>query len=320
MRAGAGAKHASALPYGTAWGNRRGHATCRDHWFQGAARNGSAAGAGGVPGHRSHPRRAGRLRPRAGPRGARRAAAGRGRSTPAPSTRSTSARTSRPPRSRSTPPAPTTWRAWRRSSTSPWSTSAPTTSSTAAAASRIARTIWPTRSASTAPRSWPARSLVRAFCPRHFVIRTTGLYGVAGRQRQGRQLRRDDDPPRQGRPGARGRRSGDDADRHRRPGAPPSPRCSTREGATASRTASTTSPAPASARGIAFAKTHLRAVRHGRRSLADHHRAVRLEGETRPSFSVLAHGKWMAAGFPELRPWREALGDYLRAKGHVAPS
>ncbi|MDX2169835.1 MAG: dTDP-4-dehydrorhamnose reductase [Deltaproteobacteria bacterium] len=38
----------------------------------------------------------------------------------------------------------------------------------------------------------------------------------------------------------------------------------------------------------------------------------------RPHFSVLDHGKWMAAGFAELRPWRAALGDYLRAKGHVA--
>ena len=38
----------------------------------------------------------------------------------------------------------------------------------------------------------------------------------------------------------------------------------------------------------------------------------------RPNFSVLGHGKWMAAGFQELRPWREALGDYLRAKGHMA--
>ena len=37
----------------------------------------------------------------------------------------------------------------------------------------------------------------------------------------------------------------------------------------------------------------------------------------RPAFSVLDHGKWMAAGFAELRPWRTALGDYLRAKGHV---
>jgi dTDP-4-dehydrorhamnose reductase len=38
----------------------------------------------------------------------------------------------------------------------------------------------------------------------------------------------------------------------------------------------------------------------------------------RPHFSVLDHGKWMAAGFAELRPWRAALGDYLRAKGHTA--
>jgi dTDP-4-dehydrorhamnose reductase len=37
----------------------------------------------------------------------------------------------------------------------------------------------------------------------------------------------------------------------------------------------------------------------------------------RPAFSVLAHDKWMQAGFPELRPWREALTDYLRAKGHA---
>ena len=38
----------------------------------------------------------------------------------------------------------------------------------------------------------------------------------------------------------------------------------------------------------------------------------------RPAFSVLGHGKWMAAGFAELRPWRAALADYLRAKGHLA--
>jgi dTDP-4-dehydrorhamnose reductase len=37
----------------------------------------------------------------------------------------------------------------------------------------------------------------------------------------------------------------------------------------------------------------------------------------RPAFSVLDHGKWMAAGFAELRPWPEALAAYLRAKGHV---
>ena len=37
----------------------------------------------------------------------------------------------------------------------------------------------------------------------------------------------------------------------------------------------------------------------------------------RPGYSVLDHGKWIAAGFRELRPWKEALVDYLRAKGHA---
>jgi dTDP-4-dehydrorhamnose reductase len=38
----------------------------------------------------------------------------------------------------------------------------------------------------------------------------------------------------------------------------------------------------------------------------------------RPAFSVLDHDRWIRAGFEELRPWREGLLDYLRAKGHVA--
>jgi dTDP-4-dehydrorhamnose reductase len=37
----------------------------------------------------------------------------------------------------------------------------------------------------------------------------------------------------------------------------------------------------------------------------------------RPAYSPLDHGKWMAAGFAELRPWGAALGDYLQAKGHI---
>jgi dTDP-4-dehydrorhamnose reductase len=38
----------------------------------------------------------------------------------------------------------------------------------------------------------------------------------------------------------------------------------------------------------------------------------------RPAFSVLDHGRWKTAGLAELRPWREALTGYLRAKGHIA--
>lgn len=37
----------------------------------------------------------------------------------------------------------------------------------------------------------------------------------------------------------------------------------------------------------------------------------------RPAYSVLAHGSWVANGLPELRPWRDALADYLRARGYI---
>lgn len=39
---------------------------------------------------------------------------------------------------------------------------------------------------------------------------------------------------------------------------------------------------------------------------------------TRPAFSVLEHSRWIGAGLAELRPWRTALRDYLAAKGHLA--
>ncbi len=41
----------------------------------------------------------------------------------------------------------------------------------------------------------------------------------------------------------------------------------------------------------------------------------------RPEYSVLANTALAGAGVPELRPWREALRDYLARKGHIpAPS
>jgi dTDP-4-dehydrorhamnose reductase len=39
---------------------------------------------------------------------------------------------------------------------------------------------------------------------------------------------------------------------------------------------------------------------------------------SRPAYSVLDHGAWKAQGLEELRPWREALADYLRDKGYLA--
>jgi dTDP-4-dehydrorhamnose reductase len=39
---------------------------------------------------------------------------------------------------------------------------------------------------------------------------------------------------------------------------------------------------------------------------------------SRPPYSVLANTRAAALGLPSLRPWPEALEDYLRAKGHLA--
>jgi dTDP-4-dehydrorhamnose reductase len=39
---------------------------------------------------------------------------------------------------------------------------------------------------------------------------------------------------------------------------------------------------------------------------------------SRPPYSVLANTRAAALGLPPLRPWSEALEDYLRAKGHRA--
>ena len=160
-------------------------------------------------------------------------------------------------------------------------------------------------------------NLVRAYCPRHFVIRTTGLYGVAGASGKGGNFV--ETMIRLGKAGPVRvvRRSGDDADRHRRSG---------RRRRRAARRARASRPCAYGLYHVTsagqcswydFAKTHLRAVQDGRRSLADHHRASLARRRGGPAFSVLATASGCTAGFPELRPWREALSDYLRAKGHV---
>jgi dTDP-4-dehydrorhamnose reductase len=37
----------------------------------------------------------------------------------------------------------------------------------------------------------------------------------------------------------------------------------------------------------------------------------------RPSYSVLGHGVLQKLGLDDLRPWQEALTDYLKCKGHI---
>ena len=157
--------------------------------------------------------------------------------------------------------------------------------------------------------------LVRAFCPRHFVIRTTGLYGVAGASGKGGNFV--ETMIRLGKAGAV--RVVDD--QVMTPTA-----TADLAGAVAALLAREGQP------GVDYGLYHITSA--GQCSwyffaktifeqcgmdvaLSPITTAQSGSKATRPAFSVLDHGKWMRAGFAELRPWREALADYLRAKGHA---
>jgi len=158
-------------------------------------------------------------------------------------------------------------------------------------------------------------NLVRAFCRRHFVIRTTGLYGVAGASGKG----------------------GNFVETMIRLGTAGPVRVVDDQVMTPTATADLAravaalldrEPDGAIAHGLYhitnagqcswyfFAKTifELCGMEVALSPITTAQSGSRAR---RPAFSVLDHGKWMAAGLAELRPSREALVDYLRAKGHA---
>jgi dTDP-4-dehydrorhamnose reductase len=157
--------------------------------------------------------------------------------------------------------------------------------------------------------------LVRAYAPRHYVIRTTGLYGVAGASGKG----------------------GNFVETMIRLGKAGKPiRVVADQVMTPTATADLAGAMAALLRHdgeVAHGLYHVTSA--GRCSWYEFARTIfELCGMTvdltpttsaefgaraaRPAFSVLDHARWKAAGLAELRPWREALADYLRAKGHIA--
>ncbi len=157
--------------------------------------------------------------------------------------------------------------------------------------------------------------LVRAFCPRHFVIRTTGLYGVAGASGKG----------------------GNFVETMIRLGKAGPVRVVDDQVMTPTATADL-----AAAIAALLAREGDSAVPYGLYHITNAGQCswyffaqtifalcampVELSPITtaqsgskarRPAFSVLDHGKWLRAGFRELRPWREALAEYLHVKGHA---
>lgn len=158
--------------------------------------------------------------------------------------------------------------------------------------------------------------LVRSFCPRHFVIRTTGLYGVAGASGKG----------------------GNFVETMIRLGKSGNPVRVVHDQVMTPTATADLAKAVASLldregnKDVPYGLYHITSA--GQCSWHDFAKTIFEKSDMqvdlspitsaesgakakRPAYSVLAHDKWTHAGFPELRPWQEALVDYLRAKGHA---
>lgn len=151
--------------------------------------------------------------------------------------------------------------------------------------------------------------LVRNFCPRHFVIRTSGLYGVAGSRSKGGNFV--ETMIRLGKSGTPVRVVADQVS---------SPTASVDLAAAIATLLQRADQVP-------YGVYHV--TNAGQCSWYEFARAIFELSEVqvdvspittdelnakarRPAFSVLAHQRWLQAGFQELRPWRAALRDYLR--------
>jgi dTDP-4-dehydrorhamnose reductase len=156
--------------------------------------------------------------------------------------------------------------------------------------------------------------LVHNFCPRHFVIRTTGLYGVAGAMGKGGNFV--ETMIRLGKSGKPLRVVNDQV---------------MTPTATADLAAAIASLLQKEGK-VGYGLYHVTSAgecswyQFAAKIFALCGMDVDLSPQTtaeagyqarRPAYSVLGHGRWLAAGLEELRPWPEALADYLRAKGHI---
>lgn len=152
----------------------------------------------------------------------------------------------------------------------------------------------------------------RAYCPRHFVIRTCGLYGVAGSSgkggnfvetmlrlaRDGKPIRVVDDQvltPTYTRDLASKVKELVQSDAYGLYHITNSSSCSWYEFA-----------------GKIF---ELAGLRPDFASTSSAQFAAKAQ---RPAYSVLAHAHLLETGFEDMRPWQQALADYLREKGHIA--
>lgn len=157
--------------------------------------------------------------------------------------------------------------------------------------------------------------LVRRFSPQHFIIRTTGLYGLAGASGKGGnfvetmlRLARSGKPVRVVNDQVMTPTATADL-------AKAVVTLVEREGEVPYGIYHVTSAGECS--WYQFAKTIFELCR----MRVDHAPITTTESgakATRPAYSVLDHCRWIDAGLEELRPWHVALREYLRAKGHMS--
>lgn len=160
-------------------------------------------------------------------------------------------------------------------------------------------------------------NLVRSACPRHFVIRSTGLYGVAGASGKGGNFA--ETMIRLGKSGNPVRVVSDQV---MTPTATADLAVAVRDLLAAESNGKVEYglyhvTSAGSCSWYEFAKTiyELSGLSVDLSPIKTSESGAKAK---RPAYSVLAHDKWIAAGFRELRPWRQALSDYLKAKGHAA--
>jgi dTDP-4-dehydrorhamnose reductase len=156
--------------------------------------------------------------------------------------------------------------------------------------------------------------LVRRFCPHHYVIRTTGLYGVAGTSGKGGNFV--ETMIRLGRSGNPVRVVADQV---------VTPTATADLAAAVAALVEKDGQVPyglyhVTSRGQCSWYEFARAIFERCAMPVDLTPITTAESgakATRPAYSVLDHRHWIRAGLQELRPWHEALDDYLRAKQHI---
>src|SRR5579875_224088 len=155
-------------------------------------------------------------------------------------------------------------------------------------------------------------SLVRATCPRHYIVRTCGLYGVAGASGKGGNF-----PELMIRLAREGKPIKVVCDQILTPSSTRDVAIKIRELVETGRYGTYHITNDGSCSWYEFAERIFQLLRLRPDFTATTTAAFAAKTQ-RPAYSVLAKEGLRRAGLAAMRPWQEALADYLREKGHLS--